>query len=170
MRRNVEIKARVRDEAAFALAVRRLAGHEPEVIRQDDLFFRVPAGRLKLRRFSAARGELIFYERDDAAGPETSRYVIVDTTDPEALATAIGGALGVRGRVIKTRRLYRVGRARVHLDRVEALGTFMELEVVLEDAEPVASGRREALSLMDALDVHEDDLVRTAYIDLLEEA
>ena len=41
----------------------------------------------------------------------------------------LGKALGVKGRVKKTRLLYMVGQTRVHVDEVEGLGNFMELEV-----------------------------------------
>ena len=43
----------------------------------------------------------------------------------------LGKALGVKGRVKKTRLLYMVGQTRVHVDEVEGLGNFMELEVSL---------------------------------------
>ena len=60
-----------------------------------------------------------------------------------------------------------VGRTRVHLDEVEGLGRFVELEVVLEDGEPVEQGVWEAHRLMAALDIQEDQLVSHAYLDLL---
>lgn len=38
-------------------------------------------------------------------------------------------ALGIKGSVNKKRYLYMVGQTRVHVDEVEGLGNFMELEV-----------------------------------------
>ncbi|MBU0743108.1 class IV adenylate cyclase [bacterium] len=169
MKRNVEIKARVRDVEDFARRAGELAGAEPETLLQRDVFFDVSRGRLKLRRQTAGRGELIFYERGDAAGPKSSDYVVVGTDDPDGLEAALAGALGVRGAVHKTRRLYLAGRTRIHLDEVSDLGVYMELEVVLGDGETAAEGEAEALSLMRALGVGADDLVAAAYIDLLEE-
>ncbi len=170
MRRNVEIKARVNDEDSFARLARSLSGRDPEVIHQDDVFFCISEGRLKLRRLSPDRGELIFYRRDDKAGPKTSNYSIAVTAEPEAMVATLGAALGIRGEVIKTRRLYMAGRTRIHLDNVEGLGVFMELEVVLDENESAVAGHGEALELMKTLGVLEDDLVQSAYIDLLEEA
>ncbi len=92
------------------------------------------------------------------------------TDRPRRLDSALSGALGERGRVIKTRRLFMVGRTRIHLDDVEGLGCFMELEVVLDDGEDPAAGDAEAARLMTRLDVRPDDLVEGAYIDLLEDA
>jgi len=168
MKRNVEIKARVRDVEDFARRASRLAGAGPEILEQRDIFFTAPRGRLKLRRQDAGRGELIFYERGDAQGPKTSGYTLVRTDDPDGLESALAGALGVRGEVRKTRRLYMAGRTRIHLDEVADLGDFMELEVVLEDDEAEADGAAEARSLMAELGVDEADLVAAAYMDLLE--
>ena len=63
-----------------------------------------------------------------------------------------------------------IGRTRVHLDRVENLGCFVELEVVLAPEEPVDEGYREAHNLRRSLEVPERALVAGAYIDLLEKA
>ena len=168
MKRNVEITARVRDGEDFALRAAALAGAGPETLPQRDVFFEAPHGRLKLRRQTAGRGELIYYERGDAAGPKTSSYLIVRTDDPDGLEIALAGALGVRGEVRKTRRLYMAGRTRIHLDEVERLGTFMELEVVLQEGESATDGEAEAHRLMSRLGIDAGDLVEAAYIDLLE--
>ena len=40
-------------------------------------------------------------------------------------------ALGVKGVVNKRRKLYMVGQTRIHVDHVEGLGDFMELEVIM---------------------------------------
>lgn len=167
MSRNVEIKARVADAETFARAARGIAGSEAEIILQSDVFFVVPRGRLKLRRLPRDRAELIWYERSDAAGPETSSYRLVPVDDPDGLEAALSDALGVRGTVRKTRRLFRAGRTRIHLDAVDGLGDFMELEVVLAEGEDAAAGETEARELMDALGIVEADLVETAYVDLL---
>lgn len=164
---NVEIKARLADAAAVEVRAAALADHGPTVIAQDDTFFRTDAGRLKLRAFADGTGELIYYRRPDATGPTVSSYVRAPTSDPDATREALAGAYGVAGRVTKTRRLYLVGRTRVHLDAVDGLGDFLELEVVLAHDEPAAAGEREAHALLDALGVPASALVATAYVDLL---
>jgi len=55
----------------------------------------------------------------------------------------------------------------VHLDRVEGLGHFLELEVVLKENERAESGVQEAHSLMAQLGIEPSQLVETAYVDLL---
>jgi predicted adenylyl cyclase CyaB len=73
--------------------------------------------------------------------------------------------------VVRKRRTVRmVGRTRVHLDEVEGLGRFIELEVMLQPGEPLERGVAEARDLMTTLGIEESQLVSQAYIDLLREA
>ena len=129
--RNVEIKARIASVEAMAPRVAALADRGPVEIEQDDTFFVCERGRLKLRALSATEGQLIFYRRSNQAGPKESRFVISPTASPDTLRDALTLAYGIAGRVRKHRTLYLVGRTRVHLDRVESLGHFLEREVVL---------------------------------------
>lgn len=165
MARNVEVKARVRDMEALARRAAALADTGPTRIPQHDTFFRVTTGRLKLRRLDGG-AELIHYRRSDAAGPELSSYGRVPVSEPAALRTLLADALGVAGEVRKERMLYRMGRTRIHLDRVEGLGDFMEIEVVLAPDEPVEMGAAEAGRVMDVLGIETGDLVDGSYIDL----
>ncbi|HJV68694.1 class IV adenylate cyclase [Ideonella sp.] len=167
MARNIEIKARIAGIEALLPAVLAVATEGPREIRQDDSFFRCANGRLKLRDFGDGRGELIFYQRADQAGPKTSHYVITPTADPAGLRSALRQAWGETGRVRKRRTLVLAGRTRIHLDEVEGLGAFLELEVVLADGEAAETGEREAHDLMRQLGIAPADLVEGAYVDLL---
>jgi adenylate cyclase class IV len=167
MARNVEIKARLDSIEALLPRARSIAGGEPELIVQDDSFFPCPHGRLKLRDFGDGSGELIQYERADETGPKTSTYVRSPTASPATLREALARALGSLGRVRKQRWLLLAGRTRIHLDRVEGLGDFLELEVVLRDDESEAAGIAEADALMAQLGVLPGQLLQGAYLDLL---
>ena len=164
---NIEIKARIASVPALLPYAAALAGQGPTVIAQDDTFFRCAHGRLKLRTFADGSGELIFYRRADQAGPKTSHYLRTPTAAPEALRETLAQACGVLGRVVKQRLLFLVGRTRIHLDEVQGLGAFVELEVVLRDGEPAAAGVAEAEALMAGLGIAPADLVDGAYLDLL---
>ncbi|GIZ52726.1 class IV adenylate cyclase [Noviherbaspirillum aridicola] len=168
MARNIEIKARVDDIRALERRVVAIGGAGPQPIAQDDTFFRCENGRLKLRAFDDGTGQLIFYRRADEQGPKESFYVMSETAGPDGLRQALTLAYGMRGRVRKQRLLYMMGRTRIHLDRVEGLGDFMELEVVLADGEAAGDGMREAQQLMARLGVDAAQLVEGAYLDLLE--
>lgn len=164
---NIEIKARIDDRDALIPAVRALADRDPQLLHQDDTFFRCANGRLKLRVFPSGHGELIFYRRADLAGPKASHYQITPVPEPDALRATLAAAYGEAGRVRKSRVLMLAGRTRVHLDRVEGLGDFLELEVVLRDGEPQQHGVAEAHDLLARLGIGAARLVETAYVDLL---
>jgi predicted adenylyl cyclase CyaB len=165
--RNVEIKARARDYQKQKQIAQSLSKREEEIQYQKDIFFKVPTGRLKLRLFANHTGVLIQYHRKDAMGPTESQYQIVHTDDPDRLKLVLTNALGVRAVVRKERRLYIVGQTRIHIDRVESLGDFIELEVVLKQDEPLDHGVAIADELMLKLEIQADDLIETAYVDLI---
>ena len=166
--RNIEIKASVSDLGAIRRRASAIASGSSQVIDQIDTFFTVSHGRLKVRRFADGSGELIAYRRKDQSGPKVSSYSIVPTDDAAALVEILAKLAPIRGRVVKSRELLLIGRTRVHLDEVESLGSFVELEVVLNDDEPAESGTQEAHELMERLGIPRDSLVPDAYIDLLE--
>jgi adenylate cyclase class IV len=168
MSANVEIKARLRAPRRVRRLLEEATGGQPEVIEQEDTFFPVASGRLKIRILGPGRGELIAYRRADSAGPKVSEYLVVPTTEPALLRDALAAALGVRGTVRKTRLLFLVGATRVHLDAVERLGEFLELEVVLRAGQSVARGEDVARELMGWLGIEEGDLLEEAYIDMIE--
>jgi predicted adenylyl cyclase CyaB len=169
MGRNVEIKASVRSIADLHERVSRMARSAPTQIQQDDTFFKCDNGRLKLRSFSDGSGELIFYRRVGAEGPKTSFYEVVPMRAADSMRSALSLAYGQVGRVRKQRTVYMVGRTRVHIDQVEGLGTFMELEVVLAEGESEVLGVQEARELMAALGIPESALIDRPYVDLLNE-
>ena len=165
---NIEIKARVRDFAEIRRRAEAISGSTGEVIPQEDTFFITPKGRLKLRELDEHKAQLIYYERPDQEGPKRSNYHLFETDDPMNLKTALSMAYGVRGVVRKTRYLYLTGQTRIHLDDVQGLGQFMELEVVMRAGQPDAEGQAIAESLMKKLGVEASDLVEGAYMDILE--
>lgn len=168
MARNIEIKARVDDIDALLPRAQALADHsELETIWQDDRFYRCADGRLKLRAFADGRGELIHYRRPDAEGPTLSDYVRVPTDSPALLDEALARAHGRLGRVVKRRWLLRAGATRIHLDRVDGLGDFVELEVVLRGDQSPAEGEAVAERLMGALGITPSQRLAGAYLDLL---
>ncbi len=163
---NIEIKARARDFAGQERLAESLAGGPPEILEQEDTFFRTRRGRLKLRLLGPGRGELIFYERADDTGPRRSQYRVIPTRDPAGLQAALAGALGVVGVVRKRRKVFLCGQTRIHLDEVEGLGRFLELEVVLRPGQTDTEGQAVTASIMEQLEVRREDLVAGAYLDL----
>jgi len=177
--RNIEIKARIDAVEAMLPRATSLADTPegapegaplaPELIEQDDSFYAVPQGRMKLRRFADGSAELIHYQRPDDVGARASDYVRVplDAASAPALHEALTRGLGLLGRVRKRRWLVLVGPTRIHLDRVEGLGDFIELEVVLREGQPDAEGIAIAEGLMRSLGLAEAPRLAGAYLDLL---
>ncbi len=165
---NIEIKARARDFSGMQARAEKLSDAPVQVIPQEDIFFNVEKGRLKLRILGPDQSQLIYYTRPDQQGPKRSDYHITRSADPQNLKRVLELAYGIRGVVRKTRYLYLVGQTRVHLDDVDGLGQFMELEVVLQDGQSDAEGQRIAEDLMSSLGVERSDLIDGAYMDLLE--
>jgi predicted adenylyl cyclase CyaB len=165
---NIEIKAHARDFAAIKTRAEVLSDTPVEVIPQEDIFFNTSQGRLKLRILAEDRGQLIYYTRLDQEGPKRSDYHIFHAADPANLKCVLALAYGIRGIVRKTRYLYLVGQTRVHLDEVEGLGQFVELEVVMQEGQSDAEGQAIAEGLMASLGVEKSDLLEGAYMDLLE--
>lgn len=167
MGRNIEIKARITSVEALLPVAQALADATLQTIAQDDTFFVCAQGRLKLRDFGDGTGELIHYQRADTDGPKVSDYVRVPTRDPAALREALARAQGVLGHVRKTRWLLQLGQTRIHLDRVEGLGDFLELEVVLRDGQSEEDGAAIADAVLQALGVSPAQRLAGAYLDLL---
>ena len=165
---NIEIKARARNFDKMRQRAEKLSDMPLQVIKQEDTFFNTEMGRLKLRILAVEGAQLIYYTRPDQEGPKRSDYHIYKTSDPENLKRILELTYGIRGVVRKTRYLYIVGQTRVHLDNVEGLGQFMELEVVMQAGQSDAEGQVIAEGLMTSLGVEIRDLLEGAYLDLLE--
>jgi predicted adenylyl cyclase CyaB len=164
---NIEIKAILKNRAAAEAVAARLSDASPQTIRQEDFFFASDRGRLKLRIFAPDRGELIRYERSDIADARESRYLIARTPDPQTLNEILTATLGRTGVVRKTRILYLIGQTRVHVDEVQGLGDFLELEVVLRPGQSELEGKNIVTALLSEFGIAQNELIAEAYVDLL---
>jgi adenylate cyclase class IV len=174
MPRNIEIKAQITSVGDLLPRALALDGASPQAerIAQDDTFFNVPHGRLKLRQYTDGSAELIQYERPDTSAAKASDYVLVPAPTPAALREALARGCGVLGRVQKTRLLVWVAQhgfnTRIHVDQVQGLGDYMELEVVLREGQTDADGQAHAEALMRQLGLQDAPRVAGAYLDLLQ--
>jgi adenylate cyclase class IV len=172
---NVESKTRCPDLEAVARLVSALGARYEGRLEQVDTYLRVPRGRLKLREISHhapdgqayASTELIRYERPDGKGARVSAYERMAVDDRESRRRRLEAAHGVCGRVRKQRELWILDSTRIHLDEVEGLGTFVELETVCANGEPGVDERLEHDRLWSALGLDPRAMVAGSYIDLL---
>lgn len=161
--RNLEIKVGLSSLAAVRRRLRGLPGaRKTGSFRQTDWYFRVPAGRLKLRQVVGRHdGELIAYLRPDKRAARTSDFQRMPTPDAEGARRLLGRMLGGRACVRKRREVWLYKNARIHLDTVDGLGRFLEIEVVVTDGMPQA--RALMSQLRDTLGVRAKDLCAGSY-------
>ncbi len=162
-RRNIELKAIDPDPAGSLEVCRALGARDEGVLWQRDSYFNVSTGGLKLREQQPGQAHLIQFERAEEPQQRESRYRIIETDDPQTLLAALTAALGVNVAVTKHRRLFLWQNIRIHLDDVECLGTFIELEAVA----PAGSDLRHEYALVeqlrDAFSITDDHLSVKGY-------
>jgi predicted adenylyl cyclase CyaB len=162
--RNLEYKARIEDPAPYAATAKAIGADPRGELGQTDTYFRTPRGRLKLRETDGLQGELIFYQRDEQGADRASDYEVFRTIEAPALREMLGAALGVLTVVRKRRTLLVLDGARIHLDNVEGLGDFLELEVPVRDDDATAS---ETINrLLRELGMTWTQCIRASYLDL----
>ena len=154
-RRNVELKAVDPDPARSLAACRELGAEDKGVLRQRDTYFRTRAGRLKLREEEPGGAVLIQYDRPDAAEARESRYRLSPVPEPDVLRDSLDQALGTLVVVDKERHLFLWEGVRIHLDSVEGLGSFVELEGVAPEGSDLSAEREKVAHLQDALGIGE---------------
>ena len=136
--------------------------------RQRDTYFKALSGRLKLREIGPDEGQVIYYERSDIAGPKRSDYEVASTDDPVSMRIVLENTFGISVEVEKTRQVWLWENVRIHLDDVKDLGNFVELEAVTEE-QGIGESQSRIETLMRALEIANDDLVKCSYGDLLGE-
>jgi predicted adenylyl cyclase CyaB len=167
-RRNLELKARDRHPGRSPLICEEIGAEDRGTLIQRDTYFDVPQGRLKLRDVEGAASHLIAYERADIPGQRESRYRIVPVEDAAELREALSSVLGVLVVVEKARRLFVFDGVRIHLDRVDGLGDFIEFEGVIGSGERDGPERSQELltELRSAFGIRDDVLLAESYSDL----
>ncbi|MFH0804648.1 MAG: class IV adenylate cyclase [Patescibacteria group bacterium] len=168
MHTNVETKVAVRNHAQLTPLLRTVRARLTGTLRQVDTYFRVPRGRLKLREINGREFELIYYRRPDTVHSKVSviHSVPLDRGTFRALHALLLAQYGVWLVVRKRRRLWMWRHTRIHLDTVQRLGSFVELETVLSGI-PMAAARREHRALRAQLGIDRLTGIRQSYSDLL---
>ncbi|HEY6781474.1 MAG TPA: class IV adenylate cyclase [Thermoleophilaceae bacterium] len=162
-RRNVELKATDPAPARSLDVCRTLGATDHGVLLQRDTYFDVPHGGLKLREESPGAPHLIQFERADQAQERLSSYRVMAVDDGETALAALSTALGVRGIVAKRRHLFIWQTVRIHLDEVDDLGSFIELEAVASPESDLTREYHLVAELRTAFAITDDRLCATGY-------
>ena len=165
--RNVELKAHDPDPRRTLERALAAGAREQGLLRQRDTYFGVAHGRLKLREEEPGGATLIAYERPDAASERVSSYRLVAVVEPDGLRAALAAACGVTSVVVKRRRLLLWETVRIHLDEVDDLGSFVELEAVAAPGSDLRRERAQVAHLRDLLELRDDALRAGSYADAL---
>ena len=165
MPKNLEVKARIKDPRVCEGIIKSIGSSFVGILNQTDTYFHTRRGRLKLREITDAAAELIYYEREEETVHRLSQFDIVRCDNPSALKAILEESVGIRGVVKKKRKLFMYNVTRVHLDEVENLGHFLELEtpvtLSVEESETINE------YITDRLQLSRDDFITGSYIDLL---
>ncbi len=178
MKRNIEIKAACDDLDRVRAAVQALSAQSAGIEEQCDTYFRTTHGRLKLRRRllnseDAGAGaadehfELIWYQRPDTTTAKGSDYYLIRVIDGAELRRLFADGLGILAEVHKRRTVYLWRNVRIHLDEVRRLGSFIELEAIVDGTCDEASALAKIDHLCKVLKILPDQLIDVSYSDLL---
>lgn len=164
---NVEIKARISNPSWLHHCLMQEGAEFKGTDKQTDTYFHVKTGRLKLREGNI-ENNLIWYVRANQAGPKTSQFSLLPVTDTSSLKNALAGMLGIKMIVQKERQIYYIGNVKFHIDQVDGLGSFAEIEagniLACKSKEELESQCR---YYMHKLGIGQEDLIEESYSDLL---
>lgn len=164
---NIEIKARCDDPDRIRRLLKERGADFKGVDHQEDTYFVVPEGRLKLRDGSI-ENNLIFYRRDDIPDAKTSDIELVPIENTEALKSLLASAFDIKVVVSKKREIYFIGNVKFHIDEVEKLGSFVEIEAIDENENIGELTLRQQCKFYRKLfEIADEDLVALSYSDML---
>jgi predicted adenylyl cyclase CyaB len=166
----VELKARVGDHEFLRKKLSALGAEYTGTFQQSDLYFKVPEGRLKLREVeNNGTVELIYYERENIAGPKSDDAFILRVQEPEDLKKILKKILTPLMVIEKVREIYQYQGTQIHLDTVKKLGKFIEFErQTADDSSMVKKDQSILEKLMETLEIDSSNLEKLSYSDLAE--
>mgnify|MGYP006297873777 CR=1 FL=1 len=135
--------------------------------RQEDTYFKCGNGRLKLREGNI-ENFLIFYERNDIAGPKKSNVELYGPSNTASLKNVLSHAYGTRVIVKKSREIFFIDHVKFHIDKVDKLGTFVEIEAIDKNNQFETKELEEKCNyFLSYLNIAPKDLIENSYSDIL---
>ena len=164
---NIEIKARTNNTEFIRKYLHQHRADFKGIDLQTDTYFNTTSGRLKLRQGNI-ENSLIYYDRQDLPGPKQSNFELLPVTNGELLKSILVKAMGVRIIVKKSREIFFLRNVKFHIDNLESLGTFVEIEAtnIGYDAS-IEELRAQCDYYMREFGIREQDLIKNSYSDML---
>ena len=164
---NIEIKARCKQPERIRKILKEHDAEFKGIDYQIDTYFEVPDGRLKLRQGTIEQN-LIYYRRPDSESPKASDINLVPVEHPDQLHELLTNALPTKVVVDKKREIYFIANVKFHIDKVDELGHFVEIEAIDEDGSIGEEKlRKQCRYYLDLLDILDEDLVGHSYSDMI---
>jgi adenylate cyclase class IV len=163
---NIEYKVELLDVELARTICRGIKAVWIAELHQTDTYYRIPSGRIKKRDCPGEPTEYIFYERGDILRPKLSHYSIY--TEREAQTRFGLEPLPTWLIVKKIRSLFLLGNVRIHLDDVERLGDFMELEAIVSPSCNVARCHQAIARIIQTLKPALGEPIDCSYSDMME--
>ncbi len=165
---NIEIKARCADASFIRNYLQQQHARFVGVDEQTDTYFNTQNGRLKMRQ-GPIENALIFYNRENKTGPKLSEVKLLPLdNNAELLKEVLAKANGVKVVVKKKRAIYFIDNVKFHIDEVEGLGSFVEIEAIDTDGSlGLEKIKEQCYFYLQQLQIGESDLLTHSYSDLL---
>jgi predicted adenylyl cyclase CyaB len=166
----VELKAKVVELKGLRKKLDDLGSNFVGTFHQKDTYFEVPEGRLKLREVEGTSDvELIFYERENIAGPKQDDAFLLCVRDADDFKRILKRILKQSIVIEKEREIYKYKGTQIHLDTVKGLGKFIEFErQTSNDLEVIKKDRHVLEELRKQLEIHPKNLETLSYSDLIQ--
>ncbi len=165
--KNVEIKARCYEPERVERILLENGADYKGLDHQTDTYFNVKKGRLKMRQGNIEKS-LIFYDRPNEKGPKQSTFNLYKSGNLEELKPLLESSLGVMVEVKKRRKIFFIDFVKFHIDEVDGLGSFVEIEAGdLDDSKTVEELRSSCDYYIKLLGIKEENLVNISYSDML---
>lgn len=164
---NVEIKAHCKNHEAVAEILASHNAYFKGTDHQVDTYFNVSRGRLKLREGNI-ENSLIHYERENSSKPKTSNVLLYEVNHDKNLKEILVKSLGILTVVEKKRKIYFIDNVKFHLDELDKLGNFVEIEAIDKtNTKDKNSLKKQCEFYMKLLAIEDGDLIKDSYSDLL---
>ena len=162
--KNLELKVRLPNPTEVQTIIKQ---YFIEILDQTDTYFRVTNGRLKLREEVGKEAFMIQYQRPDTATEKVSEYHLYQIPDVIQFWQIFGPTLQVEVVVKKIRHLYLYENARIHIDTVYDLGSFLEIEVVINNTKQEETASTIMDYLVNLMKITDCEKIKCGYRELL---
>lgn len=164
---NIEIKAHCKNHESIEQILKEEKANFHGTDSQTDTYFNVHEGRLKLREGNI-ENSLIYYHRENKPGPKKSQVILYKPSHDQNLKQILIASNGIKVVVNKERKIFYIRNVKFHLDKVEGLGSFVEIEAI-DTKGNIGSEKllEQCNRYLEEFNIQDEDLISESYSDML---